>query len=245
MDFRVLGPVQAWVDGRPVQVGVRKQRLVLAVLVLAANFVVSPTRLIALMWPDRPPRTARAVLHTHVSRVRAMLTEAGAARYGVELVSDGAGYSLRCDPLRVDAHRFRALHARADAQTDDAIRVDVLKEALALWRGPVLAGVADDEVRGRLGNQLDDLRLAALEDVFDAELRLGRHRAVVDEIAASAAEHPHRQHFSRQLMIALHRCDRTVEALRVYRDLYRVLEGELGIAPAAELQRLHCEILRG
>ncbi|GAA1288696.1 hypothetical protein GCM10009634_38960 [Saccharothrix xinjiangensis] len=234
-----MGPVEVRVDGRPVDVGVRKQRFVLAVLLLEVNKLVPADRLVGLMWPHGPPASARAVLHTQVSKLRSMLARVDARRHGVALVGNGPGYLLEADPLRVDLHRFRWLCARAWSM-DDVRRAATLAEALALWRGPVMAGL---DAEG-LGRGHEDERLAAVEDRFDAELRLGHHHAVVDELAALVAEHPYRQHLVRQLVLALHRCRRTDEALRCYRDLRRRLDDELGIAPSAELQRLHDEILR-
>ena len=244
MEFGILGQVRASADGSSVDVGVRKQRFVLAVLLLEVNKLVPADRLITLMWPSGGPSSARAVLHNQVSGVRSMLASARADRHDVSLVSDGPGYVLRCDAQRIDVHRFRALCGQARRHVDDECRVELFTQALDLWRGPALAGVADDDVRVRLSRHLDEARLVALEDRFDAELRLGRHRVVVDELEEVAAEYPHRQHLIGLLMRALDRCGRTGEALRAYHDLYRRLDDELGILPSPELQLLQLDLLR-
>ncbi|MFI9811236.1 AfsR/SARP family transcriptional regulator [Saccharothrix variisporea] len=238
MEFGVLGPVEVRTAGGPVHPGVRKQRLVLAVLLLEAGRLVPVDRLISLLWPDEPPRSARAVVHTQISRLRSVLATAGAARAGVALISDGPGYLLRCDPDRVDAHRFRALCAAARGQ-DDERRVATLKEALALWRGPALAGL---EVPA-LGHDLEQARLAAWEERFDAEARLGRHREVVAELTALVAAHPHHESLVGRLMVALDRCGRRGEALHAYGELHRRLDRELGVRPSARLRRIHAQLL--
>src|SRR5690348_8182553 len=129
MDFSVLGPVRASIDGQPVDLGVRKQRFVLAVLLLEANKHVPADRLIDLAWPEgEAPDTARAVIHTQISRLRTIL----AGSEDVTLVREGSGYLLRLDPMRVDVFRFRALCTRARDATDER-RIELLEEALALW----------------------------------------------------------------------------------------------------------------
>src|SRR5688572_31120343 len=113
------------------------------------------------------------MIHSYVSRLRAALADAGAQDDGVHLDSQGSGYTLRCDPARVDAHRFRDSVARA-READDEQRAALLADALGLWRGPALADVAGDEVRDRLCHGLEEARLTAIEDLVEARLRLGR-----------------------------------------------------------------------
>ncbi|MEV4146777.1 BTAD domain-containing putative transcriptional regulator [Amycolatopsis sp. NPDC049691] len=238
MRFRVLGTVEASVDGAPVDLGSRKQRLVLAVLLLEAGRPVALDRLVDLLWPTAPPASARNTVQALVSRLRAVFRAAG----GPELVTEGAGYVLRAEPETVDAHRFTALVGRARA-ADDETAVALLAEALALWRGDALAGAASAELADRLLAGLREAWWSALEDRIDAQLRLGRGRDVLAELTALVAAHPLRQRFVGRLMLALHREGRTDAALAAYRDLRTRLADDLGLDPAPELTRLQSAIL--
>ena len=173
MEFRVLGPVQAFAAGVPVDLGDRKQRLVLAVLLLEANQLVPVGRLIRILWQDNPPPTARRIVQTHISRLRSTLTGLRETASEPRLTRCGEGYLLTCEPQGVDVHRFRSAVERARQSTEDHERVSILRQALALWRGPALADVVAEEIRDELCGGLDESRLAALEERLDAELRLG------------------------------------------------------------------------
>lgn len=244
MEFRLLGPVRALSGGRPIDLGVRKQRFVLAMMLLDANKLVPAERLVELVWPDGAPRSARGVIHTHISRLRSVLNAADAERHGVALVSNGPGYVLRCDPQRIDVNKFMHLCAEARASADDETRIRVLDQALALWDGPALASVATEDVRTRLTRHLEEARLLALEERIDAHLRLGRHTEVIHELTELEAQHPYRQQLVAQLMIALHRSDRGPDALSAYQKLYHRLDTELGVEPAPALRELQTRILR-
>ncbi|WP_033260751.1 AfsR/SARP family transcriptional regulator [Amycolatopsis vancoresmycina] len=240
MEFRVLGAVEAAADGDPVELGSRKQRLVLAVLLLETPHPVALDHLVDLLWPDDPPASARNTVQALISRLRAVFRAAD----GPELVTEGHGYVLRTDPETVDAHRFTALVRRARA-ADDETAVALLDEALALWRGDALAGSASADVAGRLLAGLTEARWSALEDRIDAQLRLGRGRDVLAELTTLVAAHPLRQRFVGQLMLALHREGRTDAALAAFRGLRARLVTELGLDPAPELTRLEAAILAG
>jgi DNA-binding SARP family transcriptional activator/tetratricopeptide (TPR) repeat protein len=242
--FQLLGEVRAWAGETPVDLGVRKQRFVLAVLALEVNRPVPADRLIDLLWPIAPPASARGMIHTYVSKLRTALNRHDAAAAGVSLGGGPGGYELRCDAEQVDVHRFRDLVRLARHHDDDRQRVALLDRALGLWHGPALSGVGDTDVVASLCQPLHEARLAALEDRFDALLRLGRHREVLDDLGALSAEHPLRQRLTGQLMLALHRTARTAEALDVYDRARRRLADESGLDPAAELRELHQAILR-
>jgi tetratricopeptide (TPR) repeat protein len=174
VEFRVLGSVEATADGAPVDLGSRKQRLVLAVLLLEAGRPVSLERLVDLLWPTAPPASARNTVQALISRLRGVFRAAD----GPELATEGPGYVLRATPDAVDAHRFTALVRRARAAGDETA-VALLDEALALWRGDALAGAASAEVAERLLAGLHEARWSALEDRIDAQLRLGDpHEAI-------------------------------------------------------------------
>jgi len=165
LDVRLLGPVLAYAGARRLDLGPRKQRLVFAILALEANRVVPVDRLVELAWPVDAPRTAAHAVRVCVSGLRSAL----AGRVDAEIDTRGAGYALRADPHQVDAARFRQLLKRAAAAEDDASRVALLDEALALWSGPTtygvaLCGTAPVQTQEVLCRGLEESRLAAIED---------------------------------------------------------------------------------
>ncbi|MEU5941349.1 BTAD domain-containing putative transcriptional regulator [Micromonospora sp. NPDC047548] len=241
MEFRVLGPVEAWSEGVRLDLGSRKQRLVLAVMLLEANRPVSMDRLIDLTWTHDPPASSRKSIQALVSRLRSAFLVAGAGR--PEILNQGAGYLLRVDPLTVDVHRFVDLTTRARG-ADDERAVELLDQALELWRGNALADVASDEVRDRLCGGLWEARWAALEDRMDARLRLGEARQQLGELTELVAEQPMRQRLVGQLILVLYRTGRTNDALSTYHRLRARLSDELGLDPAPELRELETAILR-
>ncbi|WP_328423302.1 tetratricopeptide repeat protein [Micromonospora sp. NBC_00389] len=240
MEFRVLGSVEAWTHGVRVDLGGRQPRLVLAVLLLEPDRVVAVDRLIDLVWGQAPPRSARGTVQALVSRLRTALRRAGAP---VELIGREPGYLLRVDPLAVDAHQFTALIAQARAAGDD-VAVDLFDQALALWRGEPLAGVADEQVRHRLCAGLREARWAAVEERAEVLLRRGRSRQVADELTDAVVRQPGRQRLVGQLMLALYREGRADRALTTYRQVRDRLADEFGLDPAPALRRLEERILR-
>jgi DNA-binding SARP family transcriptional activator len=240
MELLLLGPVQARIAGRLVNLGIRKQRLVVAVLALEANRPVSVTRLIQLAWPDRPPGTARGMVHTYISGLRAVFARTGARRY-VQLDREAPGYVLHIDPDRIDVHRFRRLVNRA-RDCDDSGRTAVLGQALSLWRGPALGGTPED-ARLRLCRRLEEERLSAVEELVDTRLRLGQSGELLPELLTLVDEQPHRPRLVGALMRALHRIGRTAEALGTYEHARQLLRDEFGLNPPRELQALHLAIL--
>jgi ABC-2 type transport system ATP-binding protein len=214
----------------------------LAILALSVNQLVPVGRLVDLTWPESPPRTARHAIHVRVSRLRAVLAR-GRTERDVEITTHGPTYVLRADPMSVDTHRFRALIAEARAETDDMAKDLLLRHALGMWHGPPLADVAtpftDQICRG-----LEETRLAALEEWLDAQLRLGRHSAVIEDLTELAEQYPHRQRLLAQLMLALYRAGRTPDALGTYRLARIRLVDQLGLDPGRQLQRLESAILR-
>ena len=243
MEYRILGPLEVVDEGEPVSLGRLKERLVLAVLLLHANEFVSRERLIDELWGPAPPPTARKAVNVYVSQLRKALT-----RNGLDPIAtaDG-GYRLAVDADGLDVAHVRLLLAGArgrGAAGEYEAAAELLREALALWRGPTLAGLlleshGRDEVA-----QLDDLRLTALMDRIDCELALGRHEDVLGELHVLVGEHPLRERLRAQLMLALYRADRQAEALDAYQQAREVLVEELGIEPSAALQRLQQAILR-
>ena len=244
MDFRILGPLEVLDEGRAVALGGSKQRALLALLVVHANETLSTDRLIDELWGERAPPTAAKSVQVHISRLRKAL--AGAVQDGAEVVTRERGYELRVDPERVDSHRFERLvdEGRSEFAAGRPERAAAtLDGALSLWRGAPLAELAYEPFAQREVARLDDLRMAALEQLIDAKLALGCHGEVIGQLEALIAEHPYRERLRAQLMLALYRCDRQADALQAYQDARRKLVDELGIEPGGRLRELEQGIL--
>jgi DNA-binding SARP family transcriptional activator/streptogramin lyase len=245
MDFRILGPVEVIKGGRQVALGPRKQRALLVLLLLHVNEVVSRDRLIEDLWGERAPETAATSLHGYVSQLRKLLEEGTGAEPRL-LLTRAPGYLLALDPEQVDLIRFELLARRGKrelAADDAAAAAATLAEALSLWRGPPLAEFDSAPFTLAESLRLEELRVAALEDRIEADLALGRHRELVEELETLAREHPFRERLAGQLMLALYRSGRQAEALEVYRHTRRRLVQELGLEPSRELQELEQAIL--
>jgi ABC-type transport system substrate-binding protein/DNA-binding SARP family transcriptional activator/DNA-binding beta-propeller fold protein YncE len=242
VEFRILGPLQVLDGERELPLGSPKERELLAVLLLHAGAVVSRERLIDELWGESPPPTAAKALNVHVSQLRKTL-----ARNGNDPVATRPpGYALAVEPEAVDAVRFERLVAEARrraaaGEIESAGRV--LREALALWRGPALDGVELEAAARNEVRRLEELRLAAQMDRIDCELTLGFHEQLIGELEALVAEHPLRERLRGQLMLALYRSGRQADALRCYREAREMLVGELGIEPSVPLQRLERAVL--
>jgi YVTN family beta-propeller protein len=239
LQFRLLGPLEAWRDGAILDLGARKQRAVLALLLLSANRVVSTERLIDELWGDSPPETARSALQVYVAGLRKALGDEGSA-----LRTSAPGYVLDVKPGALDLDRFTALRAEADAADDEERRAEVLREALELWRDAPLADLSDEPFVATVVARLEEQRLEALEHRIDADLALGRHAGLVPELEALVAERPYRERPRAQLMLALYRSGRQADALRAYQTARRTLDDDLGLEPGPELRELEAAILR-
>ncbi|MDX3581369.1 BTAD domain-containing putative transcriptional regulator [Streptomyces europaeiscabiei] len=241
MEFQLLGPFAACHEGRQVLVGSRRQeRCLLSVLLLHAGRAVTTERLIDLLWNGDAPASARGTVHTYVGRLRAALKP-----YGVPVETRHDGYAVEQGPHTIDALEFTFLVRQAADSGDPAERVRLYDHALGLWRGPLLADVADDRLRTRLGGPLDELRLTAVERRAEAQLTMGLHDRVVADLTTPAEEHPGRERLVAAQMTALYRGGRQSEALELYRSTRKALVTEFGIEPGAELQTLHDRMLHG
>jgi predicted ATPase/DNA-binding SARP family transcriptional activator len=246
MDFRILGSLEALDEGRDVAPAGSKQRALLALLLLHANETLSIERLIDELWGEHPPATAARTVQAHVSRLRKALDAGAGNGGGVAIVTREHGYQLRLDPDRLDAHHFERLVAegrRELAAGDPERAAAAFEAALSLWRGAPLAGLGQEPFVRREAARLEDLRLAALEDLNEAKLALGRHGELVGRLEALIGEHPYRERLRAQLMLALYRCERQADALQAYQDARRTLVEELGIEPGERLRELEREIL--
>ncbi|UNO42964.1 AfsR/SARP family transcriptional regulator [Streptomyces sp. MST-110588] len=238
-DFRLLGTLEAATAGGAAALGPRLRRLTLGILLLEANRPVTVDRLISLLWDDEPPPTARNSVHGHISRLRREL----AVVPDVSLRTRGDAYVLQIAPERIDVHRFQSLLERAEKVPDEQAAA-LLHQALGLWRGDILADIATDRARRQLCAVWTEARTTAQERRIDAELRLGRHGRLVGELTRLVSDHPTRERFTAQLMIALYRGGRQGEAVEAYRRTRSVLAEEFGLEPSGELQGLAMAVLR-
>ena len=239
VDYRILGSLEARDGGDALPLGSAQERSLLALLLLNANELVPTDRLVDELWGDRPPKTAVKTVQVYVSRLRKVL--------GAEtIVTSAPGYLLRVDPESIDLHRFERLTGegrQALAAGDAAGASRLLREALSLWRGAPLADFAYEPFAQTEVARLEELRVAALEDRIEADLRCGRAAELIGELQALAARHPLRERPRAQLMLALYRSARQAEALDVFRDTRTTLVEELGIEPSQELQKLERAVL--
>ena len=240
MEFSVLGPVGGWHDQRPVQLGGRQRRCLLAVLLVQAGQVVPLDRMVELIWGEHPPSSVHNAVQTHVSRLRKAL----AVDRELSIEAHSPGYVLRVPLDRVDLHRFRRLVAKA-GRTDDVERSgELLREALAQWRGRPLADVLASDSLERLSAGIEEEWLTAVHQRLRVDLRLGRHAAVVDELGGLVKSYPMREDLVELWVLALYRCGRQADALGELQLLRTRMVDELGIEPGALLQSLQQRILR-
>jgi DNA-binding SARP family transcriptional activator len=236
IEFRLLGPLEARVDGTPVALGGPKQRALMALLVLHANDVVPLDVLIEELWDGPPPPSAPAYVQNCVSRLRKLIrTDA--------LETRPPGYRLRVDPDAIDARRFERLVREARALPSRE-RAAALREALGLWSGSPLSDLAfwsfaQDPIR-----RLEEERVNALQMRLEAELELGLHREAIGELDTLVREHPTHERLRWLQMLALHRSDRRLDALAAYQAVRLAIVEESGMEPGEELRALHRRILQ-
>jgi predicted ATPase/DNA-binding SARP family transcriptional activator len=240
-EYRILGELEALQDRVLVELGSPRLRALLARLLINRGHPVTADRLVEDLWKDVPPDTARHTLHVYLSRLRKALGE-DAAR----LEHTGTGYRFSIEPTELDAARFEQLAAdgrAALARNDAETAATELSKALALWRGPTLAEFADQPFARDEATRLDELKLATLEQRIWADLDLGHHGQITEELQDLTIQHPFRETFWEQLMLALYRCGRQTDALRAYQAVRANLAEELGIDPGPALQRMEDRIL--
>ena len=232
MIVRILGPLA--VDG--VEVGGARLRALLARLALDAGRPVTAGALVDAVWDTELPADEVHSLQSLVSRLRRALGD------GTLVAQAPGGYTLRAE---VDADRFERLAAEGRAAADPERGARLLREALALWRGPALADLADYRFAAAAAARLEDLRLAALADRIEADLALGGGDRLVGELEALTAEHPLHERLAAHLIRALYAAGRQADALGAYERVRVRLSEELGVAPSPELQAAHLAVLRG
>lgn len=242
MQFALLGPLEASIEGKQLELGSNRQRVILAMLLLHAGRVVPFSRLVDALWDSEPPATAMGQIQTCVSALRRQLRHLGAG----DLVSTHSlGYCIKLPDGALDIANFECLAERgraaaAEQQTADATQD--MRAALALWRGPAAADVHSGLVQAA-ATRLNEEHLSLLEECIELELEMGRHHALVGELSELVKECPLREVLRAQHMLALYRSGRQVEALESFQEGRRTLVRELGLEPGEELSALQRAIL--
>ncbi|HEV7629149.1 MAG TPA: BTAD domain-containing putative transcriptional regulator, partial [Streptomyces sp.] len=240
-DFSVLGSLEVRSGSDPVPVNGALQRRVLAVLLLEVGRVVPISRLVMAAWDEQPPDSAEHQVRKTVAKLRRRLP------HGPEtIVTDGPGYRALVDAEQLDLLRYQGLlrQARELLETGEAERAAArLREALALWRGPVLSG-SGGRVVDAASTALEEQRLTAAEQLYDLRLDAGEAAEITGELRALVGEHPLRETLRSRLMLALYHSGQQAAALEEFARVRGHLADELGIDPGAELTGLHERILR-
>lgn len=235
--FRLLGPWEVGTEQGLVHVPAGRLRTLLTALVLAAGEPVGLDRLADRVWPEAPPGRARKTLHTYLGRLRKLLGP------GLLRTHPGGGYLLDVAPDAVDVHRFHALLRRADRADTVAEELDLLRQALALWRGRPFAGMDSAWLDRDVLPPLTEDWFAATGRRIDLELATGRPERLIAELRDLTSRHPTRESLWLRLITAQHRAGRRAEALSTYQHVRTLLSDELGIDPSEQLVVLQREIL--
>jgi DNA-binding SARP family transcriptional activator len=241
--FRVLGPLQVEVDGAALTLGGARQRAVLGVLLLENGRVVPTDRIIELIWgEDQGPKTG-GTLQVYVSNLRRALEPATEARGRPVIVTRQPGYLVDLDPEELDLTELHESMALADSTrgADPATAATALRQAAQLFRGATLSDL--DPTLASLTASIDALRPTVLSRLAEAELALGRHREILDELRQWSTDHPYDEALRGQLMLSLYRSGRQRDALRTYSEGRELLADQLGIEPSRELRQLEADIL--
>ncbi|TMU93521.1 AfsR/SARP family transcriptional regulator [Streptomyces sp. DASNCL29] len=248
MDFSLLGPVTvtAGPQAAPVELplGPAKRRSVLAMLLLRPNATVSVEQLISSLWEDEPPAHARTVIQGHVSRLRAALAEGGAEDHGVELATHSSAYLLRIPESLIDTQRFDQLTAQASPESAPGEAVQLLRQALGLWRGPALTGTVASPPFAAAAHALEERRLSAVEALARAHEGLGEYEEAVRALHPAAVANPLREGLIAALMLALYRSGRQSDAIAWFHRTRQLLDDDLGVDPGQRLSAAYQEILR-
>ncbi|MDN5859312.1 MAG: winged helix-turn-helix domain-containing protein [Pseudonocardia sp.] len=239
VEFRLLGEVDAQINGHAVDLGHARQRSVLAALLIDVNRTVSVDQLVDRVWADRPPYRARNALSAYLSRLRQRLDGTD-----VRIARAAGGYTLATDPLSIDLHRFRRLvgHARAAGSAAEAYAL--YEQALQLWHGAPFSTV-DTPWFDAVRTSLEAEHLAVVLDRNDTALAAGRHGELLAELGSAVRAHPLDERLAGQLMLAQSRNGRQADALDTYRRIRARLLDELGADPGTTLQAVHQQILSG
>jgi DNA-binding SARP family transcriptional activator len=241
VDFRILGSLEVFADGKLVPLNSNRGRVVLAMLLFHESRFVSLERIIDALWDDDPPVTAKGQVQTCISALRRQFALLGASGL---ITTSSIGYTIRVPEGSLDIANFENLATRAraaaDHQPEDAVRD--FRAALAIWRGPAAADVRSTLVQ-TMATRLNENRVATLEECIQLELALGRHRDIVAELCEVIKEYPLHESFRAQHMLALYRSARQAAALESFQEGRRILRDELGVEPSERLRVLQERIL--
>lgn len=238
-EYRILGPLEVRIDGEPIVVNAGRPRALLAVLLLHPGNTMGLTRLVDAVWGPAPPASADQLMRVYVSQLRKAIGDDA-------ILTRAPGYALALDGAEVDSLDFRRLVEEADRLRAENAEEGLKRyeDALRLWRGDVLADTPVEADAAAAVRELNDLRVHALEERFELEVRGGRHDTVIPELERVVAAHPLRERLVEQLMLALYRSGRQADALAVYQEMHRLLGDELGLTPTPRLRQLQQDILR-
>jgi DNA-binding SARP family transcriptional activator len=242
--INLLGELSASYDGQAVDLGGRRQRAVLAVLLLARGDVVAAEGLAEAVWGERPPDDVPGALQSYVSHLRRALQPGAPARSrSAVILREGRGYAVRQPSEVVDAWRFEALLRRSEETDRPSQVLSLLEEALALWKGPALVDYIDEPWAAPEITRLTELRAAARERLLAARLEIQEPGLLVPELESLVAEEPLREERWRLLVLALYRAQRQADALGALRRARTTLAEELGVDPGPALRELETEVL--
>jgi predicted ATPase/DNA-binding SARP family transcriptional activator len=240
VEVRVLGPVEVVGEAGAVRLPGRKQRRLLAALVVRAGASAATDVLIEAIWAGMPPPSAPKLLQVYVSQLRKALAD------GIRIETRGGGYALALDARSLDAARFEQLLGQGSAarrEGNPRLALSLLDRALSLWRGAAYGELAYEDFARTEAERLEELRTVAVEERFESGLALGRHAELLPELQSSASARPLRERLQAQLMLALYRCGRQTDALELYRAVRKRLRDDLGLEPGPELRELQRRIL--
>ncbi len=246
LKFQVLGELHVTQDGEQVPLGGFIKRGLMSLLLLYSNRVVSTSHLLDALWPSGTPATARKMLQNAVSDVRRLMNDGRTGADEPILLTHPPGYLLRVPAKDVDLSCFQQLAAAgrtALAKGAHEPAQKALRAALRLAKGPILAELVEEGVNWPEIEALENFVLNVREDCFEAELALGRHRAVLEEMEDLHLAHPSRERLSAQLMLGLYRCGRQLDALTLYQRIRALLNDDFGLEPGEELKSLQTAII--
>ncbi|GAA4254333.1 hypothetical protein GCM10022255_058640 [Dactylosporangium darangshiense] len=239
-----MGPLRVQGGQHGTTVSAHKMEILLAVLLIRSGQVVPISQLMHEVWGEHPPQRAKAAVHVYISQLRRFLARPGVAESPI--VTKAPGYLLDVGPGEIDLALFRDRMRTGRAQLAAARHAEAVRTfeaALRLWRGPALVGLRESPAINTFVIWLEEARLECVELMVEANLALGRHRDMVGFLFQQVAEHPFREAFHRQLMLALYRSERQADALKAYAAARHTLNRELGLEPCRALRDLHRAIL--
>jgi DNA-binding SARP family transcriptional activator len=247
MDIRLLGFFDVALEGTPILLPSAKQRTLLALLALNAGSPVSANALVEELWPERDGPGARGTLRSHIFYLRRALTPKNGAKNSCNVVAMHGGYALVDAVGVLDSALFDQLTAaagRARSAGDYVTAQTRLSEALALWRGPALDGLARGPRLDAAARRFEESRLTAQLRRIDLDLRLGRHREILPELASLIEYQPLDEGLCIRYMVALYLSERRTDSLSAYQHIRRRLVDALGLEPSERLRQVHQAILR-